>query len=171
MNKNSVFKRYAGSALILAVVLSSLLAIVGVLFVMTARINQMSAKALSENKDLDLAVDTVIADLSQVMVSDVPGIVNNNQELYDYPDINNIWLADLEPYENNGIYYWRQISDITGILAGKNRNVRAVVVSDFAPIPDSNNPLADSDGDGIGDSKWVRLNGITSSDGKPVYGE
>jgi hypothetical protein len=168
-NKNSDFKHYAGSALILAVVLSTLLALVGVLFLMAARVNQLSTSAISENKELDFAVDSVVADLSQQLALDVPGFVNSGQEYYDYPDSNNLWLASLEPYASGGKYYWRQISDIEGRLAGRNRNVEAVVVSPYAPIPDTNNPVADADGEGIADSRWVALNGMSSNHGKPIY--
>ena len=167
--KNSEHKRDGGSALILAVVLSTLLAIVGVLFVMAARINQLGTSAISENKELELAVDTAVAGLSQQLAMDVPGIVSQNQEYYDYPDANNPWLASLEPYESSGSYYWRQVSDITGQLTGKNTNVKAEVVLPYNPIPDTNNPIADADGDGVADSIWVPLSGITSSHGKPIY--
>lgn len=55
-----------GSALILTVVLTSLLAIVGVLFIMTARIDRMATSAATENQQLNLAVDTVVARFSDV---------------------------------------------------------------------------------------------------------
>ncbi len=161
--------KYAGSALILAVVLSTLLAIVGVLFLMAARVNQMGTAAISENKELEFAVDTVIADISQKLVLDVPGIVEPNEEYYDYPDFRNRWLASLEPYESSGKYYWRQISDISGQLAGKNNNIKIEVLSQYGPIPDVNLPLADADGDGVADSIWIKLEGISSSHSKPVY--
>ncbi|MBN1975431.1 MAG: helix-hairpin-helix domain-containing protein [Sedimentisphaerales bacterium] len=167
--KNCEVKCNTGSALILAVVLSTLLAIVGVLFLMAARVNQMGTSAISQNKELDFAVNSVVADLSQQLALDVPGIVDPNQEYYDYPDVNNAWLASLEPYELAGKYYWHQISDISGQLAGKNRDIRAVVVSQYASITDTNNPPADTDGDGVADSRWYLLTGISSSSGKPIY--
>ena len=83
-----------GSALILAVVLVSLLAVVGVMFAMVARIDKMSTSAIAENKTLNLAVDTVIVKVSQELALDVPG---PSQEYYDYPDADNAWLASLEP--------------------------------------------------------------------------
>jgi DNA uptake protein ComE-like DNA-binding protein len=169
VKKNSEKKHEAGSALILAVVLSTLLALVGVLFLMTARINKMGTSAISENKELDFAVDSVVAEISQQLALDVPGMVNPNQEYYDCPDSNNQWLASLEPYKSGTDYYWYQISDITGQLTGKNRNVKTVVVSPYAPVSDTNNPAADADGEGIADSRWVALSGISSSQGKPIY--
>ncbi len=160
---------YTGSAIILAVVLSTLLAIVGILFLMAARVNQMGTTAIAEDKELQFAVDTVIADISQKLALDVPGFVNPTEEYYDYPDSNNPWLANLEPYGSNGKYYWRQISDISGQLFGKNKDIKIEVVSQYAPIADVNFPLADADGDGVADSIWIKLDGQSSSSGKPVY--
>jgi len=73
----------AGSAFILAVVLTTLLAIVGTMFLMAARVNKMSTSAISENRELNFAVETVIALVSQELVLDTPGIAD--QEYYDYP--------------------------------------------------------------------------------------
>jgi len=73
-----------GSALILTVVLTSLLAIVGVLFVMVSRIDKMATSAISENQELNLAVETVVAKISQELTLDVPGMMD--QEYYDYPN-------------------------------------------------------------------------------------
>ena len=187
--KNSI-----GSALILAVVLSSLLAMVGVLFVLVARMNKMATSAVSENMELNLAVDTVVAKISQDLVLDVPGVIEVQtpepnivdpnatdpnapppvpvpiEEYYDYPDANNLWLASLEPYKSSNNYYWRQISDITGKLTGMRRNLRADIVSEYEPISDSNAVAnADADGDGVGDSRWFKLDEITTGKGKPIY--
>ncbi|MHC4160162.1 MAG: hypothetical protein ACYSSO_13910, partial [Planctomycetota bacterium] len=54
----------AGSALIMAVVLTSLLALVGVLFVMVARVDRIATSAISENRELNFAVETVVAKIS-----------------------------------------------------------------------------------------------------------
>ncbi len=157
-----------GSALILAVVLTSLLAIVGVLFVMTTRIDKIATSAISENKELDFAAETIIAKISQQLASDVPG---SAAEYQDYPGPEDKWLASLEPYESDGNYYWRQISDVTGYLAGYNSNIQAKVVGEYDAITDFNNLVAnaDADGDGVGDSKWIKLSDITSGKGKPIY--
>lgn len=189
--KNSI-----GSALILAVVLSSLLAIVGVLFVLVARMNKMATSAISENMELNFAVDTVTAKIAQQLVSDVPGIANTQtpepnivdpnatdpnapgpgtvtqiEEYYDYPDANNLWLASLEPYKSSNNYYWRQISDITDKLTGMRRNIQADIVSEYEPIVDSNDLVAnaDADGDGVGDSRWFKIDEITTGNGRPIY--
>jgi len=102
-----------GSALILTVVLTSLLAIIGVMFIMVARVDKISTSAIIENKELNLAVDSVIAKISEQLILDTPGAADPNQEYYDYPDSANPWLASLEPYEiAPGDYRWRHISDI-----------------------------------------------------------
>jgi DNA uptake protein ComE-like DNA-binding protein len=168
---NKKFRRSAfsvGSALILAVVLTSLLAIVGILFVMMSRIDRIATSAILENKELDFAVETVIATISQELASDVPG---SGAEYQDYPGPEDKWLASLEPYESDGDYYWRQISDVTGYLVGYNSDIQAEVVSEYEAITDFNNLVAnaDAEGDGVGDSKWIKLAGITSGKGKPIY--
>jgi hypothetical protein len=167
--QSSQTRIFTGSALILTVVLTSLLAIVGVLFVMVARVNKIATSAILENKELDAAVDTIVAEISEELAFDIP--MAGGQEYYDYPDLYNRWLADLEPYGLGGNYYWRQISDVTGDLQGYATNVRARVIRDYEPITDFNSPVvtADADGDGVGDSKWVRLRDISSSQGKPIY--
>ncbi|UCG57853.1 MAG: hypothetical protein JSU70_23680 [Phycisphaerales bacterium] len=179
----------AGSALILVVVLTSLLAMVGVLFLMAARVDKIATSAVTENRELNFAVDTVIAEISDQLVLDVPGVAG--QEYYDYPDANNAWLAPLEPTFYDGgtpadptddVYYWRQVSDATGFLARMGFQSRSVnvdppgtrqVIEEYPEIQLSGgvlvDQLADADGDGIADSKWVELDGITSGKGKPVY--
>jgi hypothetical protein len=112
----------AGSALILAVVLTSLLAIVGVMFVLVTRIDKIATSAISDSKELDFAVETVIAKISQELVLDVPG---EGAEYQDYPGPEDKWLASLEPYQfaiND--YRWRQISDVTGSLAGDSTDIQ-----------------------------------------------
>ncbi len=157
-----------GSALILAVVLTSLLAIVGAMFVMSARVDKVSTSAIAENKDLISAVELVVAEISQQLVADVPGI-DPNGEYYDYPDQNDPWLADLEPKPdpndpNN--YYWVRITDLYSNLDANNLKPKI--------IPDYNETVqvssaADADGDGVADSRWVELTDITSNKGKPIY--
>jgi len=164
----------AGSALILTVVLTSLLAIVGVLFLMLSRVNKIATSSISENKELNFAVDTVVAKISQELALDVPRTDPNGQRLqeyYDYPDQFNPWLASLEPYRSDNNYYWRQISDVTGYLTGYARDVQIDVLAEYSPITDFNQPIttADADGDGVGDSKWFMLDDITSSKGKSIY--
>lgn len=173
--------RNNGSALILTVVLTSLLAIVGVLFVMVSRVDQMATSAISENKTLNLAVDTAIATISNELVMDVPGMSDPNrpadpnatlvqtEEYYDYPDVNNLWLAPLEPYESGGNYYWRQVSQLYG-TPDPNLGLQAAIVPDYQdPTVIAQGVLADADGDGIADSRWTILPNMSSNKGKPIY--
>ncbi|MHC4727979.1 MAG: hypothetical protein ACYS17_12205, partial [Planctomycetota bacterium] len=164
--RNSTFS--AGSALILAVVLTSLLAIVGVLFVLVTRIDKIATSAISDSKELDFAVETVIAKISQELVLDIPG---QGAEYRDYSGPEDRWLASLEPYQSGNDYYWRQISDVTGYLAGYNNDIQAAIVGEHDVITDFNDLIAnaDPDGDGVGDSKWIKLADITSGKGKPIY--
>jgi len=117
---------------------------------------------------LDFAVETVIAKISQQLVLDVPG---TGAEYQDYPGPEDKWLASLEPYKSGSDYYWRQISDVTGYLAGYNSDIEVKVVGEYDAITDFNNLVAnaDADGDGVGDSKWGKLADITSGKGKPIY--
>lgn len=158
-----------GSALILTVILTSLLAIVGVLFLMVSRVDKIAISSISENKGLNFAVETAIAKISDELVLDIPGVAN--QEYTDFPGPEDKWLANLEPYISGGNYYWRQISDVTGYLTGYARDIQAKVLPEYSTITDSNTSTtnADADGDGVGDSKWIKLDNITSSKGKPIY--
>jgi len=167
----------AGSALILAVVLTSLLAIVGVMFVMVARVNRIATSAIAENRELNFAVETVVAEISRELVLDVPN--EPDQEYYDYPDAKNAWLASLEPYKDGG-YKWRQISDVTGFLEDEHWETQDIEITSDAIIDDHEKieldadgnlkeQLADADGDGVADSKWIKLDNITTSKGKPIY--
>ena len=162
-----------GSALILTVVLTSLLAIVGVLFVMVSRVDKMATSAISENKQLDLALETVVARISQELASDVPRADPNGQKLseyYDYPGPADRWLACLEPYPYGpDDYRWRQISDIYGKLT-TNRDLPAAVVPDYQDAGIMREGVvADADGDGVADSIWVVLPNMSSGKGKPIY--
>lgn len=158
-----------GSALILTVVLTSLLAIVGVLFIMTARIDRMATSAAMENQQLNLAVDTVVAQVSEILVVDTPG-VSDDSVYYDFPDVNNPWLADLEPYQSGSDYYWRQISRISDVNEANTRDALIRVVRDRDVI-DVNmvGTNADADGDGVGDARWFEVPGVMSSKGQSIY--
>lgn len=150
-----------GSALILTVVLTSMLAIIGVLFVLVGRLDNIAAVAKSQNEELNSAVETVVAGISRRLVLDVPGMPE--QEYYDYPDANNTWLANLEPNESG---MWRRISDLYGVLDANN--LEADIVDDYQAgiFPGLD---ADADGDGVTDSRWVFVPDVTSSKGKPIY--
>ncbi|MBA7635259.1 hypothetical protein ES703_42860 [subsurface metagenome] len=190
-NKESGKNKFpVGSAFILAVVLTTLLAIVGTMFLMAARVNKMSTSAISENRELNFAVETIIAKISQELVLDTPGVAE--QEYYDYPGSKDRWLASPEPYEKNG-KKWRQISDVTGYI---NREWNAAAQQDVDVKPSNRTYIneypeikvnsdgeflniygnvlskgmwADADGDGVSDSVWVQVPSMNSSKGKPIF--
>jgi hypothetical protein len=167
--------RPRGSALILTVVLTTLLALVGVLFALTSRLDRIASTATSQNRALGMAVDSVVTIVSEQLVRDVPGVAG--AEYYDYPDVNDAWLASLEPMRDPtqaGAFYWGQISDITGAFIETNR-VSPALVADHAALdvdPATGElvaePLADADGDGVGDAKWFRLP-IAGAQGQSLY--
>jgi len=162
--RNTKYNGYRrGSAIILAIVLTTLLAIVGVIFLLSSRVDSFSTSSVGDNADLKYAVDTVVAQISQTLVYDSPGIAGS---YYDYPDGNNLWLASLEPYQSGANYYWLQVSNIYGPLSFSN--IQAQI------LPDYNNTFipytqADADGDGVSDSIWVQVPGKSSTKGKPVF--
>ena len=166
--------RARGSALLMAVVLTSLLAIVGLLFAVVSRMDRLGSQAAGQRRQLDMGVDSVLAILSHELRQDVPGVAQ--QEYYDYPDANNTWLANLEPYESGGNYYWRQITDLSGTLVSSH-DVQIALVRDRERIrgidPNTGDlfqdQMADADGDGVSDSKWFRLDGVTVNQQKAVY--
>jgi hypothetical protein len=89
------FGRHSGSALILVVVVTVLLAVVGVMFLMVSRAGEMETAAVIQGKDLDAAVDTVVSRIDEVLVADLfgtnparPGIVDANSA---NPDADEPW--------------------------------------------------------------------------------
>ncbi len=160
-----------GSALILTVVLTSLLAIVGVLFVLAARIDRMASSATTENRELTLAIGSVLTEISETLAADVPD-VGAKQEYYDYPDANNPWLASAEPSPSadGAGYLWRQLSNVAGLPAASMKDVRISIVGEREPIRlDDPNTNADADGEGVGDARWFQVPGVMSGKGQPIY--
>ncbi len=181
-------ERLRGSALILTVVLTSILAIVGIMFVMASRVEMLSTSAMTDERDLNLAVDTIVAKLANELVLDVPGVAG--QEYYDYPGEEDTWLANIEPYSvadvNTIIHYWGQITDLTGYIrdrwgtsTGVTQEVNVDppdrdVIKEYPEITLDQNgeiekQLADADGDGIADSRWIKLEDLTTSKAKSIY--
>ncbi len=128
-----------GSALIMTIVLTVLLAAVAVMFVAVARMDKASTSNVVDNKMLDTAAKSVIEFINRELVYDTPGVAKQSHSIYeanspqyfdykDYPDPCDAWLASTEPNEKNGAYYWRQISDVTGYLREHNFDVRDVNV-------------------------------------------
>lgn len=165
-----------GSALILAVVLTSLLAVIGVVFLLSSRVDSLATSGLSDQKDLNSAVETVVSKISQVLADDVPrSDPNGNKmsEYFDYPGDNDKWLACLEP-DLSGRRKWRQISDIYNRFEPRDRELLfrgpdSIIAEYQEPGAVEPNIEADADGDGVADSRWVKVNDMTSSKGKEIY--
>jgi hypothetical protein len=177
-----------GSALIMTIVLTVLLAIIAVMFVAVARMDRASTSNIADNKSLDLAAKSITEIISKDLLRDTPGVAgrdsNDPNNYSDYPDPCNPWLASLEPNSNSTktVYNWLQISDVNGYLRSNGfvrQNVpvkpsTSNVVKDNPAINLNTNgtlqdQLADADGDGIADSKWVEFANIQSSKGRKIY--
>lgn len=167
--------RGRGSALILTVVLTTLLALVGVLFALTSRLDRIAATATQEHRTLGIAVDSVVTAISEQLLRDVPGLAG--AEYYDFPDVNDPWLASLEPMRDptqSGEFSWGQISDILGTFTETHQVSPTLVAENTALDVDTatgdlvDEQLADADGDGVGDAKWFRLP-IAGARGRSLY--
>jgi len=170
-------RKVRASALILTVVLTSLLAIVGVLFLMITRVDRMATSATSQNKELDLAVDAVVAKISEQLIWDVPGTRlagGRYPEYHDYPGPEDRWLANSEPYQVGAgaaaRYFWRHVSDIYERFDPNAYDLPVAVIPDYQDMSKMAQGLpADADGDGIADSLWGIVPGITTTKGRPVF--
>jgi len=177
----------SGSALILTVVLTTLMAIVGAMFLFSSRIEKLSTSYLMDKKELNIAVDELVGLLSNRISNDVPGVAG--AEYYDYAGTYDTWLASNAPYFDGTGYYWPQISDVNGYFAThiasdpdfKTRNVdtkpmgipynpsvisphREIELNDDGSLKPQS---ADADGDGIADSKWFAYR--TTGKGQMIY--
>ena len=74
-----------GSALIMVVVLTVLLAVIGVLFVMAARIDEMATSSVVYDRELGYAVDSVVELISQRLTNDLD--IPPATPAFDYPGI------------------------------------------------------------------------------------
>lgn len=220
MKKEDIkFRFRCGSALIMTIVLTVLLAAVGVMFVAVARMDRASTSNIADNKMLDSAAKSIIEIINKELIYDTPGVAEKaglspllHPKYYDYKDysdVNDPWLASLEPYYDGAVYRWLQISDITRYLEKSSatkesfavrhvkvnpQSVREVILDyptlllnddgelkeGIKEIKDDNKDdgknndeyrgqLADADGDGIADSKWIVLDNLRSSKGKPIF--
>jgi DNA uptake protein ComE-like DNA-binding protein len=183
---NNLIKRLgagkSGSALIMTIVLTVLLAIIAVMFVAVARMDRASTSNIADNKSLDLAAKSITEIISKDLVRDTPGVAgrdsNDPNNYSDYPDPCNPWLASLEPYKSGASYNWLQISDVNGYLRSngflrQNVSVDSNVIEEYPDITLASGNLtqilADADGDGIADSKWIEFANMRSSKGRKIY--
>jgi hypothetical protein len=195
-NSKLAFRR--GSALIMTIVITVLLAIVGTLFMLMARVDKIATSHRSDSEELKLAVDTVVANIAETLTDGTPGRADANgvrANYFDYPAtfldkfhtvFGDPWLAVLEPNVSSlGIisrggsggpsgYGWSHVSDLYKKFT-LAPDAPAQILNDYQSsieIGDSNNSMtyiADADGDGVSDSKWVKIPNLTTSKGQPVY--
>ncbi|MBW8036284.1 MAG: hypothetical protein FVQ79_11800 [Planctomycetes bacterium] len=192
-----------GSALVMVIVLTVLLSLIGTLFMMMARIDEMSTSSIKADAELKAAVEAVVDRINEVLVEDVFGNgsswLNGSgaSEAWDYPGNYDIWLANLEPelvdVQVNSTTVdidqigFRHITDLYGIFPAtfipgefdgvdpadpetdliSMRYLRATIIDPADAI--SEGYKADADGDGVADSRWVKIPDIFSEDGKQMY--
>ncbi len=221
MTNISARPRKTGSAMILVIVLTVLLSLIGILFVMVSRLNEMSTLSLRSDSSLDAGTQSVIERINNVLVDDLFGsdrmgplgvkrLVAGGIEAegYDSADIDQ-WLADVEPWIYNrnygggatdpydardDAYRWEHISDlynvsifprlslslgpdlfhdvdvdvdVDGTITAKEEGVRIPFITNLSS--QLCRFAADADGDGVWDSIWVRVPGLHSGGGKPIY--
>lgn len=78
-----------GSALVMVIVLTALLSLIGTLFIVMARIDEMSTSSIKAATELDSAVNAVVNKINEVLVEDVFAANwldgTGNTEPWDYP--------------------------------------------------------------------------------------
>jgi flagellar basal body-associated protein FliL len=70
-----------GSALILVVVVTTLLAVVGVMFVMVTRVRDAASSNVADSRNLDNAVQSVVARINKTLTEDLLGTSATGQLL------------------------------------------------------------------------------------------
>ncbi len=172
-----------GSAMILVVVVTVLLAVVGVMFVMVARLGEMETSAVIDSRDLDAAVDTVVAHIHSVLVEDLfepDGTIGKDGPDYTWPGPDPRtgnrccpWLAVLEPNSDND-FQWDYISDLSEPGSWPPFDSRNLPPQIITPGQTYGSDTiqgfpADADGDGVADSRWIQVPNLTTSRAEPVF--
>jgi hypothetical protein len=164
-----------GSVLILVVLLMVLLSVLGMMFLLMSRLDEMATWSISETRELEAGVEVIVNQINRVLVEDLfddDGMMFNpdaSDEYYDYPGPEDAWLGSLEPLEyGSGDYRWRWISDIYGygFNAGLGGTLAQIVAEHEPVVPGAQ---ADADGDGVADSRWVPVPNISTSKGRTIY--
>ncbi|WP_169853078.1 type II secretion system protein GspK [Anaerohalosphaera lusitana] len=176
-NANTTNNCRRGSALLLVVVVTVLLAAIGVIFLMMSRLEEMATSSIAENEQLDAGAQAVTAHIGEVLVDD---LFDPDGTWNDEPTAQQPWLASVEPGldSDNGTpfdpgddeFLWDQVSRLYEVFPGyaNFNDVVADVVSDNEPIS-FDSLLADADGDGVSDSIWMIVPGITGTRGENIY--
>ncbi len=133
-----------GSALILVIVVTVLLAVIGVMFVMVTRLEGVFSASIIQDRRLDEAVRQTTARIEQILMEDLFGSDDPNampadgrglsNEPWDAPGPDDPWLADLEPVWRGSegtpnpaddLYRWNHITNLAGLSGYQwNRNLR-----------------------------------------------
>jgi len=235
-----------GSALLMALVITVILFIMGLMFVSTTQTEKSAVSGLEEQNTLETGLDAVIDQINTVLVDDLfgvggigmldgpgdsynPIVLGDEDEYWDYPGPDDPWLASLEPEYVDlgggvGFFYWRHITDLysdnfgiplgvqyfdpdnkgitdqwdstkavsqwywvsnfSGDILSPHKFTVARIVSDLdgmGIIKDNANldstirstfpwgARADADGDGVADSRWVKVPNITGPQGQNIY--
>ena len=213
MTKHTKRHKANGAALILVVVVTVLLAVIGVMFLMVSRLSEMETVAVADQRDLNAAVDTVVSRINEVLAEDLFGqngtIVDadGSDEAYDATNSDDTWLASLEPVFNDNttpdpaddFYEWPRITDLWGSIqanadslyaqgnwfdsgsgdqvSAQDMQVDIIAPKDTTEVEDGTDPSltmpygarSDAAGDGVADSRWVKVPGMTTSRGKDVF--
>lgn len=181
--KRQSVRRQGGSAFILVVVVTVLLAVIGLMFVMVARLGEMGSSAVVDNADLDAAVQTVVSRINTALVADLfgaDGVIGSDGPHYTWPGVARgddpltgdrivPWLADLEPNAVDN-FRWEHITNLSNPPMPVMWDRLPVIVPEYQPagqiVPGH---YADPAGDGVADSIWIRLPNASTSRGKPVF--
>lgn len=130
---NNSMKRQ-GSALILVIVVSVLLAVIGMMFVMVSRLEGVLSASVIQDRELDEAVNMTTARIEQILMKDLFGgtmqgdLVDDSgaffarNEPYDCYGRDDGWLAPLEPVrlDDNGtpgdssddLFQWTSVTNL-----------------------------------------------------------
>jgi hypothetical protein len=177
MSIQNMKREQKGSALILVIIVTVLLSVVGIMFVMTMRMREMTTANITDDRDLDTAVEAVTEKIDTVLLQDLFGTGTSIVKTSN--SYNDLWLASLEP--GVATWTWPSITDLSGgaVTPALTWGKTAIIIPDYqaASIIQQGNP-ADADGDGVADSMWIQLADYTktpsvplifTSKGKPVF--
>lgn len=147
-------RKNAGSAVILVVCMLVLLAMIGSVFILVAFTDRKDAGSVATASpmkqvamDVTRQIQAIVLDDLRLTAQGVYGSATSYSQTIDAPSEDvDPWLASTAPYQNGNTGMWRHITHMPGLTGG---SVYKVAVNDG----DANNPLVDTDGDGIPDAR------------------
>jgi len=127
--------RRRGSVLVMAIVIITLLFIVGSTFLLTSRTNKQTVAAIDSTSSIDDGIDAVINRINTVLVEDLLGPAGGTatmldgtagNEYWDYPYTHpatpgtndDMWLASMvpirykHPSSSQNFYFWTHVTDL-----------------------------------------------------------